>query len=502
MLVKFFEKRGAGRSSGPIDYLLGKDRDREGAKLLRGDPEKTGLLIDSLKFKQRYTAGVLSFEESNTSEGYKQKIMDSFENALLPGMAHRANIMWVEHRDKGRLELNFLIANVDLESGKRLQPYYHRADLNRVDAWKELTNSTYGFTSPNDPAKKQTQTPKTNESKPRKNIKDTVDNAIANLYSKGVINSRDDIEKYLNEQGFNVVRKTKTSMTFTEQNSEKRYRLKGLLYGENFRTRESIREPVLERDRAHKRDNEENIRHNRGRLEEAVKRKSQEYEKRYFAEPRHSSKEASNKNISDKRNDEMDDLGRDIRTNTTSLNCQRLDVFPEGLAVQKPIRESTDPELRIRPLDVRDGISNGHKRENLPRRRTENLQELVNDRDRGNIIGFTQAAIERVQQFTKSIKARVRDLHGAISQTFGAELAQHQSGHKNNRDALERAGEENQRDIETFERNERKISEIGDNTEQFNDSIKQFGERYESLTREIEERLEPAAKQSFWSRMR
>lgn len=502
MLVKFFEKRGAGRAAGPIDYLLGKDRDRDGAKLLRGDPEKTGLLIDSLKFKQRYTAGVLSFEESNTSEKNKQEIMDSFENALLPGMRHRANIMWVEHRDKGRLELNFLIANVDLERGKRLQPYYHRADLNRVDAWKELTNSTYGFTSPNDPAKKQTQTFKTNESKPRKNIKETVDNAIANFYSTGVINSRDDIEKYLNSQGFNVVRKTKTSMTFTEQNSEKRYRLKGLLYGENFRTRESIREPVFERDRAHKRDNEENIRHNRGRLEEAVKRKSHEYEKRYFAEPRHSSKEASNKNISDKRNDEMDDLGRDIRTNITSRNGQRLDVFSKGLDVQKPIRESSDRELRIRSINVRDGISNEQRRENLPRRRTENLQEAVNDRDRENIAGFTETAIQRVQQFTESITDRVRVLHGAISQTFGAILKQHQRGHKNNRDAIERAGEENQRDSETFERNERKISEIGDSAEQLNNSIKQFSERYESLTREIEERLAPAPKQSFWSRLR
>lgn len=35
MIVQFFN-RGKGGGSGPIDYLLGKDRDREEARLLRG----------------------------------------------------------------------------------------------------------------------------------------------------------------------------------------------------------------------------------------------------------------------------------------------------------------------------------------------------------------------------------------------------------------------------------------------------------------------------------
>ncbi|WP_149022820.1 relaxase/mobilization nuclease domain-containing protein, partial [Salmonella enterica] len=38
------------------------------------------------------------------------------------------SILWVEHQDKGRLELNFVIPNMELQTGKRLQPYYDRAD--------------------------------------------------------------------------------------------------------------------------------------------------------------------------------------------------------------------------------------------------------------------------------------------------------------------------------------------------------------------------------------
>ena len=47
MIVKF-HARGAGRGSGPVDYLLGKDREREGATLDRGDPDQVQELIDSL----------------------------------------------------------------------------------------------------------------------------------------------------------------------------------------------------------------------------------------------------------------------------------------------------------------------------------------------------------------------------------------------------------------------------------------------------------------------
>ncbi|MGK3295905.1 hypothetical protein ACSLNR_28615, partial [Escherichia coli] len=41
------------------------------------------------------------------------------------------SILWVEHQDKGRLELNFVIPNMELANGKRLQPYYDRADRPR-----------------------------------------------------------------------------------------------------------------------------------------------------------------------------------------------------------------------------------------------------------------------------------------------------------------------------------------------------------------------------------
>ena len=42
-----------------------------------------------------------------------------------------------------RLELNFLIPNVEITTGKRLQPFYAKADLNRVDDFKSIVNHKY-----------------------------------------------------------------------------------------------------------------------------------------------------------------------------------------------------------------------------------------------------------------------------------------------------------------------------------------------------------------------
>jgi len=128
--------------------------------VLRGDPEQTRELIDSLDFKRKYTSGVLSFSEPDISHAKKSKIMDSWESALFPGMdKNQYSVLWVEHRDKGRLELNFVIPNVELQTGKRLQHYFDKADRNRVDAWQTLTNAAHGLTDPKDPERTLTLSP-------------------------------------------------------------------------------------------------------------------------------------------------------------------------------------------------------------------------------------------------------------------------------------------------------------------------------------------------------
>ncbi|EAJ4708923.1 relaxase/mobilization nuclease domain-containing protein [Campylobacter jejuni] len=156
MICKFFKtQKGGGVSS--VDYMLNERVNQGTARILKGDEFLTRELIKSMSQKHKTCVGVLSFEEKNIDENTKKEIMQSFENALLtPAMQGRYNILWIEHTDKGRLELNFIIPKMDLESKKSFNPYYHPIDNKRIDFWRDFVNLCYGFTNPKDPSKEQT----------------------------------------------------------------------------------------------------------------------------------------------------------------------------------------------------------------------------------------------------------------------------------------------------------------------------------------------------------
>ncbi|MGV3346108.1 hypothetical protein ACGVWS_10285 [Enterobacteriaceae bacterium LUAb1] len=73
---------------------------------------------------------------------------------ILQLRSHQA-ILWVEHQDKGWLELNFVIPNTELLTGKRLQPYFDRADRPRIDTWQTIVNDRLGLHDPNAPEKRR-----------------------------------------------------------------------------------------------------------------------------------------------------------------------------------------------------------------------------------------------------------------------------------------------------------------------------------------------------------
>lgn len=162
MIVKFLPNKGNGTCLATMNYLLGKHGNREHAKVLQGDPKLTQQLADSLNFKHKYTVGVLSFEEKDLEDKTKKEIMADFEKALLCGLEQdQYDICWVEHKDKGRLELNFVIPKIELTTGKALNPYFDSVDRKRVNAFKDHTNVKYDLTDPNDPANRQPLTTNT-----------------------------------------------------------------------------------------------------------------------------------------------------------------------------------------------------------------------------------------------------------------------------------------------------------------------------------------------------
>lgn len=252
MIVSFFS-RGTGGGRGPVEYLMGKDFDRELAELLRGDALETIALIDSSPYAKKYTSGCLSFEESDLTPEKKRELMDSFEEALFPGMSKdQYNCLWVEHRDKGRLELNFVIPNIELTTGRRLQPYFYKADEKRVDAWKTIQNITHGFSDPDDPAKRQALTPAKDLPASSKAIADDLHAGIEAMIASGQIENRGDIVAALEAAGFTMARQTKTFISIENpEEGGRNIRLKGGVYGQDFDISKELPEERERRSAAH-----------------------------------------------------------------------------------------------------------------------------------------------------------------------------------------------------------------------------------------------------------
>lgn len=104
MLIKIFKNKGKGSAKASINYLLGKNRDRELATILKGNPELSLEIAQSLVFANKYTVGCLSFEEANLPKQEKMALIEKFEEMIFAGLTNEQfNISWIEHRDKGRL---------------------------------------------------------------------------------------------------------------------------------------------------------------------------------------------------------------------------------------------------------------------------------------------------------------------------------------------------------------------------------------------------------------
>ena len=281
MIVKF-HARGKGGGSGPVDYLLGRERNREGATVLQGNPEEVRELIDATPFAKKYTSGVLSFAEKELPPGGREKVMASFERVLMPGLEkNQYSILWVEHQDKGRLELNFVIPNMELQTGKRLQPYYDRADRPRIDAWQTLVNHHYGLHDPNAPENRRTLTLPDNLPETKQALAEGVTRGIDALYHAGEIKGRQDVIQALTEAGLEVVRVTRSSISIADPNGGRNIRLKGAFYEQSFTDGRGVREKAERESRIYRENAERRVQEARRVCQRGCDLKRDENQRRY-----------------------------------------------------------------------------------------------------------------------------------------------------------------------------------------------------------------------------
>lgn len=391
MIVEFF-RYGDGLSKGPLDYFLGKKRDREHAKILSGSEPEVAGLIDSSPFAKKYTSGCLSFYENDLSDEAKNKIMADFEHCLFPGMSSdQYRVLWIEHRDKineetgeRRLELNFLIPNTEILTGKRLQPFYHEADMPRVDLFKKIINFEHQLHDPDDPMFRQDIKTKKSLPKNTADIKRVLDVAAKKQIEEGFITDRESMKRWLIDLELEITKETAKAISiknpYGDENSRP-IRLEGAIYEQNFRFGAEGDSLTAEASERYRREARKRYGENLQRYAEQIDGKIREFEQKYqsidpeapkggqqsyersddpnFEQQRVSDKTAERSNERDYRADY--NRQEDVAESTYTSNQRTSGSPPEAsreltgeLARVEPLtrRASTGSELEKNPFQI------------------------------------------------------------------------------------------------------------------------------------------------------
>lgn len=389
MIVKFLPNKKGG-SVKSIDYLLNERKEQGTARIIKGNEKITRDLINSLSFKQKATVGVLSFEEENISEEAKQQIIKEFEFALAPGMKNRLNFLWVEHTDKGRLELNFVIPKIDLESGKSYNTFYYKKDTKRIDAWKDTINIRYNLTNPKEPKKERNTSTDKTQSKDFNLNYEELDKFLKSQVLEGKIKNRSELIKFLEDKNIEVKRQGKDyiSVKFAEHKKAKRF--KNSIYSQDFKSLDFIKN--LEEEKEIKQENfiKSTTQDKEKTLKELQKKLYIEKKKRFiFNRKRYGKKDLKLEN----------ELNEILRKEKEKKELERKQENGRVRDFNNRIRERINAEKRI------NSRINEYKHETIngARKRQERTNRELNNRIEGN-----RSEISRFTQYISGIADTIR----------------------------------------------------------------------------------------------
>ncbi|WP_414499519.1 hypothetical protein [Zymobacter sp. IVIA_12111.31 C1] len=221
MIVEYTKNGSVSKNSGSgdqmIDYLL-KDTDhknekRESVRTVGGDAKNLRLALNSGRFQDQYVSLVLNFGNDRLTKQQERDVLESFLDCSFPSLnkEQRPAFLAVMHNNE---HMHIAIAKEDPITSRKLDAYYHKVDMKRVDSWKRMINAQYDFKSdPNDPANIAfTLNPRENDKHPftrmyHKNKEEFVQNiAIAikrKLDSNDLLKNRDDVIKFI-ETGLKI----------------------------------------------------------------------------------------------------------------------------------------------------------------------------------------------------------------------------------------------------------------------------------------------------------
>ena len=310
------------------------------------------------------------------------------------------NILWIEHRDKGRLELNFVIPNVELSTGKRLQPFYAPADLGRVDCFKKIVNHDYNLHDPDNPENRQLSSVQLNEdgeieakkkgvgkSQTADEIANTVDTLVMQAYLDGKIKDRDDTILFLTDElKLNVSRITKSSISITLPDRKRPIRLKGEMYERDFSINRADSEEEARRTDSYRERISRDITAVKAEYSDRIESKRTALAERYRSvEPDHLSSCRISAAATIRADQSIQQLYASA-TNPDSKNSWNIDSYFSGFSFDSIY------------LDWQASKSNSSKRESIESTATGTLEQSQSvkievENDRRRIIRLAQEAV-------------------------------------------------------------------------------------------------------------
>lgn len=248
MLISFL-KHGTGSARSASGYVLAPtdalgDR-RAGVEVLRGDPELVAAVADGLRFKHRYTSGVIAWApEDRPDDAEIGAVLDDFEELAFAGLsADRRCWSAVLHREPGGgVHVHVLAARCDLQTGRSLNiapPGW----LNDYRPLRDMHNLEHGWAEPDDPARRRDSAAPSFELKQRKAAlrqgrefrpdRESIAALLTEAIEDGLVAGRADVAAHLSELG-EITRQGKDYISVKPHGAARAIRLKGAIYDAEF----------------------------------------------------------------------------------------------------------------------------------------------------------------------------------------------------------------------------------------------------------------------------
>ncbi len=316
-----------------LSYLLRKDKieEQQYIKVLSTTTEQDILnfneYIKPKNFSHPYTCGVLSFEEKNIDEDLKNKIMSDFEEMMFSEIdaENRPPVLWVQHLDKGRLELNYLTFNA-LADKRAYKTYYHYSDKKLFNAFCEVVNYENNISSVIDVEnhKERNTLINTLNNKIPKDKKDIInklqEEIIAKIITEEINNRNELIEFITKEKNIILNRKSDNYISIKFSEEDKPVRLKGDIYEQNrdykiYRTESKI-------DHRADRGYVKNALREHASVFDSELRKRASRNKKRFKRTQNENKNINEQN--NKRTNDIQDVRSEVSSNNNNINVNEF----------------------------------------------------------------------------------------------------------------------------------------------------------------------------------